>query len=543
MSGSDRKTITTKSKEQAQGVATPPAFLWCLLFGMGIFLFATVFFAHVHPLVPYDMDDWLYVGWRRNAYPIWKDWNPARVFPETFMSLVSDFGVHVLIPILHLDYIHALILAHAVSVAFFITVYVMLFRSFIREKAKISSAAAYMLTLLFLLFHFSIFRRQYNGNQHLFWTFNVTGYYYYVIPNLINASLVLFFMTKGKDGIRNLSPIKKGVLFLSIYLAMFSNLFASIILVVPAAGELVLDAYLCLVKRKQSLKLYLERSFWNLLIVGLWLVSLVFEANGGRADGAGGFALSESISGFFAWGGQLNLQTTALSLLIVVVGVVFSILPMVAKGKGSGSVKKQQSAEKGDTAKVHPASADGKSRWISGDVPVSAPGFVFCMLVCVVFEILLCAKVGADKLEICRVIFSVCFYAFLVIFWFAGQILAKWPKTLILLPLIFYVLLMNTRMGERIFLEENGINLDAQLCIAIDQDIIDQIIAADSAGLTEAVIVVPLEEDQDEDNWPHVIRMGSALSQTLYKHGIISRRLELEVQPDHAMNEKYGLQY
>lgn len=539
MSGSDRKTITTKSKEQAQGVATFPAFLCSLLFGMGIFLFATVFFAHVHPLVPYDMDDWLYVGWRRNAYPIWKDWNPARIFPETFMSLVSDFGVHVLMPILHLDYIYALILAHAISVASFITVYVLLFRSFIKEKTNISSAASYMLTLLFLLFHFSIFRRQYNGNQHLFWTFNVTGYYYYVIPNLINASLVLFFMGKGHDGIRNLSPIRKGILLLSIYLAMFSNLFSSIILVVPAAGEAVADVYLCLVKRKQSFRQYLEKSFWNLLIAGLWLVSLVYEANGGRADGAGSFALSESISGFFAWGRQLNMQTTALSLLIVAVGAVLWLCSLRKDAHPDSDQKKDaglQSASANGTS-------SGNSRWISGDVPVSAPGFVFCMLVCAVFEILLCAKVGVDKLEICRVIFSVCFYAFMVIFWFAGTILVKFPKTLILLPLIFYVLLMNTRMGERIFLEENGIDLDAQLCIAIDRDIIDQVIAADHAGLTEAVIVVPLEEDQEEDNWPHVIRMGSALSQTLYKHGIISRRLELEIRPDHAMNEKYGLQY
>ena len=165
------------------------------------------------------------------------------------------------------------------------------------------------------------------------------------------------------------------------------------------------------------------------------------------------------------------------------------------------------------------------------------------MLVCAVFEILLCAKVGTEKLEICRVIFSVCFYAFMVIFWFAGKILAGFPKVLILLPLIFYVLLMNTRMGDRIFLEENGIDLDAQLCIAIDQDIIDQIVAADHAGLMEAVIVVPLEEDQEEENWPHVIRMGTALSQTLYRHGIISRELELEIRPDHEMNEQYGLMY
>lgn len=491
-------------------MGTFPAFLCPFLFGMGIFLFALIFFAQIHPLVPYDMDDWLYVGWRRNAYPIWKDWNPARVFPETFMSLVSDFGVHVLMPILNLDYITALIAAHAISVASFITLYVMLFRRFLKERTKISDAAVYMLTLLFLLFHFSIFRRQYNGNQHLFWTFNVTGYYYYVIPNLINASLVLFFAAKGLDGIRNLSVIRKGFLLLAIYLAMFSNLFCSIILVSMIGGEVLWEAYRCLGKRNQSLKQYLQKECWQLIILFFWLISLFYEANGGRAEGTGTFALAESISGFFAWGSRINLQTMALSAVLIGAGVGVCLY----------------SAKKKET---------------SSEATKMLPGFVFCMAVCAVFEILLCAKVGTDKLEICRVIFSVCFYAFLVIFILAGEVLRRIPKALILLPLIFYVLLMNTRMGERIFLEENGINLDAKLCIAIDQDIIEQVVEADRAGLTEAVIRVPLEAGSD--NWPHVTDMGNALSQTLYKHGIVSRRIRLEIQPDHTMNEEYGLEY
>lgn len=512
MSVSDRKTITTKSKEQTQGVATFPAFLCCLLFGMGIFLFAVTFFAKIHPLVPYDMDDWLYVGWRRNAYPIWKDWNPARVFPETFMSLVSDFGVHVLMPLFRMDYIHALILAHAVSVASFITLYIMMFRRFLKERTGISDAAVYGLTLLFLLFHFSILRRQYNGNQHLFWTFNVTGYYYYVIPNLMNAALALYFGAKGYAGIRDLSPIRKGMLLLGIYLAVFSNLFSSIILVAPIAGSVLCEAYICLKRKNQSLIQYLRKECWQLLVLVFWLISLIYEANGGRAGGAGAFALQDSIAGFLAWGGRLNLQTMALSALIIGAGIGCCLYSKKKKEEASPAVKQ-------------------------------LPGSVFCLIVCAVFEILLCAKVGTDKLEICRVIFSVFFYAFMIVFVFAAEILQRIPKALILLPLILYVLLMNTRMGERIFLEENGIDLDAKLCIAIDQDILDQIVAADRAGLSEAVIQVPLEEDQEQENWPHVIRMGSALSQTLYKHGIISRRIELEIQPDHAMNERFGLPY
>lgn len=54
-----------------------------------IFAFLFVFFARVHPLMLFDTDDWQYISYSRHAVPIWGDWNPTRVFPETVMPLAG----------------------------------------------------------------------------------------------------------------------------------------------------------------------------------------------------------------------------------------------------------------------------------------------------------------------------------------------------------------------------------------------------------------------------------------------------------------------
>lgn len=52
---------------------------------LGVFGFLFVWFTQIHPLVVYDADDWTYLAYVRSATPIWGDWNPAKVFPETVM--------------------------------------------------------------------------------------------------------------------------------------------------------------------------------------------------------------------------------------------------------------------------------------------------------------------------------------------------------------------------------------------------------------------------------------------------------------------------
>ena len=78
-----------------------------------------------------------------------------------------------------------------------------------------------------------------------------------------------------------------------------------------------------------------------------------------------------------------------------------------------------------------------------------------------------------------------------------------------------------------------------KICVEVSQHLIDQIIAADRAGLDEVTITVP--KGDDVDNWPHPLYMGKNISRTLHAHGIISRRLKVKILPDETLNERFNL--
>ena len=70
-----------------------------LVWYLGVFGFLLVWFTQIHPLVVYDADDWTYLAYVRSATPIWGDWNPAKVFPETVMPFFSTVAVYTLMPL------------------------------------------------------------------------------------------------------------------------------------------------------------------------------------------------------------------------------------------------------------------------------------------------------------------------------------------------------------------------------------------------------------------------------------------------------------
>lgn len=102
-----------------------------LVWYLGVFGFLLVWFTQIHPLVVYDADDWTYLAYVRSATPIWGDWNPAKVFPETVMPFFSTVAVYTLMPLLG-DYILAQTVMHALVVSAFITVYVFCFTELVK---------------------------------------------------------------------------------------------------------------------------------------------------------------------------------------------------------------------------------------------------------------------------------------------------------------------------------------------------------------------------------------------------------------------------
>lgn len=71
---------------------------------------------------------------------------------------------------------------------------------------------------------------------------------------------------------------------------------------------------------------------------------------------------------------------------------------------------------------------------------------------------------------------------------------------------------------------------------AIDDDILNQVIAADRDGKDTMELYVPFYGRRGD--W----FTGERISNALYAHGIVNRKIEITVVPTDEMNKKYHLQ-
>ncbi len=99
-----------------------PKRLYTLIFCISICGFLLLFFYRLHPLVVYDIDDWLYIGSHRTPFISRHQWNPARIFPEVFMPLISEVSANIIYPINN-DYLGSLSLGYAITVSILILNY------------------------------------------------------------------------------------------------------------------------------------------------------------------------------------------------------------------------------------------------------------------------------------------------------------------------------------------------------------------------------------------------------------------------------------
>jgi hypothetical protein len=98
-----------------------------------------------------------------------------------------------------------------------------------------------------------------------------------------------------KDWWKPTGLIKKGIAVLLVYFAIFSNLFSSVILTAYVGTMLLWE--LVTQCRTHSFKLtaYIKENGIRLIIVLAWLISQIFEMNGGRADSVGGGSLLSGV--------------------------------------------------------------------------------------------------------------------------------------------------------------------------------------------------------------------------------------------------------
>lgn len=257
--------------------------LWKYMIHIVIFFSMVVFYTKVSPLIPYDNDDWYYLSYIRIPFPLWKAWNPAKVFPEFMTMLGGYLAGRIVYPIIN-NYITAITITSAVILAGFITSLCICIELLFEKKMNASVFLSSSMEVLFLMLCFLIYRNKPNS-QHLFVAADLNCVYGYTMSGLLNMIVAVIFLRYESfvDSWRQYSIVKKICVGGLIYFAVFSNLFHSGILICLCFVNIMAIFFHELYSKQIVWKRLIEKSMPFLIITLVWIVSVVFEAFGGRA--------------------------------------------------------------------------------------------------------------------------------------------------------------------------------------------------------------------------------------------------------------------
>lgn len=476
-----------------------------------IFAFLFLWFTRIHPLIPFDGDDWSYLAYARLATPIWGEWNPSKVFPEVLYPFFATIAAHALTPLTG-DYITAQTIMHAFVVSAAITGYLWCFACLMRRVFSCSRTTTAVLSVLFFALHFLVFRTEEENNLYLFHCVSVNCYYNYLLPMLLNASCVMLLLANPRADafLRTGRPEIIGLVCVIVYLAIFSSLPASGILAAYAGSCLLLE--LIRQGKRFRFRAFLRDNCFHVGILAAWLISAVFELSGGRAGTAmaGGSLLSRLHQTCFLLKSAL-LESNRLFLVSSCIVVLAAVVCMLF----SGGVR----------------SLEPKLASVLGTFLISTAA-VF------VYMILLCAAVGPAKISACEYLFVIYFHILLLVLLALGYLAGRFPKLMLVLPLLTLFLVSSINTGGNTFRDSNTCELPAETCGALSRYIVEQFQAADAAGSQEMTLYVPqfTADPETEDNWPCSLFLMQRIPGTLYAHGITSQRIDITIVVDPTVN-------
>ncbi len=475
-----------------------------LFYSIVVYLIMLVFFSRINPLVVYDADDWTYISALRLPIPDPREWNPTKIFPETFMPLLSYFGVYVIMPITK-SYCKSLTLAHALFGSLIITVYFLELALLFYRKKLASATASIGYGALFMLLHFISVIHIGCENYLMLSSANLTCFYNYTLPAVINAALVMHFMSYG--GVEKLFKDTTLVHWISVvicgYFAINSNLYSSVVLAAYVGTELLLSLIDSIKSKRFNIIKYCRNYWISLFIIFSWLVTNFLEMRGGRA----GLSQGNFIGNFLAVSSLTVESLLNLNVFLLAFGIVIFVLWK----------KKRNDARKGTVTK-----------------------FLLYAGLTLVYLMLLSAVVNSGYIYRQEVMICFWFYTFLALIAIFNELLIvdrKYMRTLFILA--GTIILLAIYPGK-IFVNYNFSNLSYSQCEALMNDYVEQFKTAEKDGLSEITLYVPVYKD--ESNWPFPDFFGDRISNSLYEHGIVDHRIQVkEIAPTKDMNKKYNI--
>lgn len=465
-----------------------------ILVHLFVFLFLLVFFVNICHIVPYDKDDWIYLGRLRIPLPLWDEWNPSRILPEVVMPLCGYMAAYLLYPITG-DYILSITIMAAVILTIFITGLCYCIMLFLIKRLNVSVDMALVLEALFLIFTFLIFRNR-GTSRYLFYAEDFCCIFYYILPGIINAISILIMMQyqdfqKAYD---SFSTVKKGLFITLVYFAVYSHVFHSCAILIYSGLICLSDFKNVIYNKKPYIKKYIQEHKIYLFIITMWLIGAILELNGERAS----YMSSDVGISFEVSLRQLVAITRAVATpyKLIIVATFGWLIYRIGKKKEYSDIY----------------------------------CFMFINLILVVvYLIILCAKVQYMS----RMDASWCIWFYVILITIIG--IADWFKVFyavkpILVPLLL-ILGITAFYPDGRFSISTIRNVDYVTCVQTGEYIINQIVSAEKAGCNSVMVHVPYVEDE-AIKWTFADDFGTAITNTLYNHGIIQRKIEVETFHD-----------
>ncbi|QGH31064.1 hypothetical protein [Kluyvera intermedia] len=474
-----------------------------------IFIITLLFFTIIHPVTIISGDDWQNMAASRSIFPEWGGFNPIKVMPELSFPFSARVASTLIMPF-GFDFLTSVMIITAILTATILTIFLYQTYLFIVEKFDVTSFSAKAATFIFFLCFFGLFKTKDNSNSsYLLWEINITCYYHYIYPALINSSFVLFLMrqNKGDNILKKDHALRNATICLVSYVCIFSSVFANIILCSYSGLMLLIGIY------EHRLKLIdaLKANLFHVFILLLWIMAVVFEGNGGRASQieSSNLQLVSTIQSVDRYLSSIDLFYFYTLLFGVVAALSISLSAYIFK----------------------------KDKKIANEFICMA----VLWLLSTIALLLICAKSSPSYAERPAAIFAFYLYPILI----STSAIARMMQTNKLVFVssiiaIFSMLNIATSTGTSLK-ESHNLNLNFHKAKLVGQHIIDQAQSAEANGARSVTIFVP--KGNNYDNWPFPTYMGKRLSKTLKVNGLIENTIDIKIVPDSGLNEKYGIPF
>lgn len=475
------------------------------LVNVGLLVSLMAYMRVVMPIVPYDGDDWYFIGSMRVPLPLAGAFNPIKVLPEVLEPLCGYFAAYAIYPLTG-DYIDAISLSCCLVIALFLLGTAFALYLFLRRRLRVARGPALVAELFFALGLVLLYKRDVDGYFAAFSSVDLNCYFNYIIPGLMACTLVLID-TSYEDyygHFKGEGAMYKGVILLWFYFTVFSSIQLSMLVAVCCFLRLVSH---CVSGGFKSLKSRGEVPFYGVGIM-VWVISLAIELSGERAD------MLSAHGGFFA------------ASPLEVAGMLHKLLACVNRWFAAVCVA-------GMVAAVVVALGGARRPRDKQALHLFANSFV-ALLLCTLYLLLLYMKTGGTYASRPDGMWGVVAPSLLLSSGCIGYLIdrVRWARVASVPLLAIFILLASSLNYQYSYSVPS-----ARICREVDRHIVEQVLSADERGLDAVEVHVPKWESRS--NWPHPYNMGIWLQNTLFAHGLIETRLKVTIVPDEELNKTF----